>query len=91
MASDVMLVASLNGDVRGTPVADPVDRCSYSAEGKVNCLLGDPEGNGDIDVRVYVTPKKAGVFSIEGTVTSAVEDPDLSDNSDVEETQVTNE
>lgn len=88
-AIDVRLVADLVGDVRGTPVVDPAELCSYTAEDQLTCsLLDSLEGNSSIQVLLSVVPKRPGLFAVEATVSAGGEDPDPADNTFREETTV---
>jgi hypothetical protein len=85
--SDVRLEATLQGDVRGTPVVEPAEQCSY-LDGKVSCALGDLPGGLSSTVTVRATPKRQGSFGIDATVSADGIDPDLGDNRVIEETTV---
>ncbi len=83
-ATDCMLVAAFDGDVRGTPTVSPAEFCSFSASTEITCLLGDLSSGAEVAVELTVVPKVAGDFSVAGTATSY----DSADAPDEEETEV---
>ena len=86
-ATDAVLTATLEGDVRGTPVATPTDLCTVVLPAVI-CQLGDLAGNSQVDVTIVATPKRQGTFRVRAVVTSTSEDPYTLNNEVVEETTV---
>jgi hypothetical protein len=87
-ANDVRLDVALSGDVKGTPVVEPVELCSSSDTG-ISCSVVDTlDGNTDMQVSLSVIPKRPGLFIVEATVSAGGEDPDPGDNTVIEETTI---
>lgn len=87
-ASDVLLLGSYEGDVRGTPTLSPSDACSFSSATEFNCSLGEIGGLEEVQVELTVIPKAAGTFSASAEVSSLEADADDSNNSYEELTTV---
>ena len=89
-ASGVVLEVLLNGDVRGTPTGTFGDagECSYTTESGITCFIDDMYAYESVSVLIELTPKRAGIFSIDANVDSLAQDENLTDNSAYAETVV---
>ena len=87
-ATDSMLVAAFDGDVRGAPTVSPAEFCGFSASTEITCLFGDLPSGGEVAVELTVVPKTAGVFSVSGIASATSMDATPVDNADAEETLV---
>lgn len=83
----VQLANQLPAGLRFVSATSSAGSCAQ-AGGTVTCSLGDIASGGNVTVTITVTPRKAGTVTNTAQVNSASPDPNLTNNTDSEQTVI---